>query len=83
MKSKRRIEAILFGILIPILLLVWFYGERFKRLPEWSREAYPWVLWTLVGITIVVAVLYVGLLVSDTWLHRGPSNDHSRPDDVA
>jgi hypothetical protein len=83
MKVRRRIEAVLFGILIPLLVLVWFYGQRFRRLPEWSREGYPWVLWTLLVITIVVAVVYVGQLAGDAWSRKQRPKDPTRPDDVA
>jgi RsiW-degrading membrane proteinase PrsW (M82 family) len=81
MRRRRRIEAILFGILIPVLFLVWFYGKRFKRLPEWSRDAYPYVLWFLVGITVVVAVIYVVYLASDFMSQIQGSGESTRPDD--
>jgi len=81
MKVRRRIETILFGILIPLLFLVWFYGQRFRRLPEWSRDGYPWVLWTLLLITVVIAVFYVGRLGGDAWLRRQRPKDTSKPDD--
>lgn len=46
-------------VLIPILLLVIAYGLRFRRLPEGSRDVYPFVLWPLVAIVIVLIVIFV------------------------
>jgi hypothetical protein len=50
-------------ILAPILFLVWFFGVRFKRLPEWSRDVYPFVYWPLLGTVVILAIGYAILSI--------------------
>lgn len=56
---KQRFYRLLFGTLIPILFLVWFFGVRFKRLPEWAEGIYPFVFWPLLVIVGVLLVVYL------------------------
>jgi cbb3-type cytochrome oxidase subunit 1 len=43
--------------LVPLLFLVAFFGPRFKQLPEWSRDVYPFVLWPLLAIVVILAMI--------------------------
>jgi fructose-specific phosphotransferase system IIC component len=56
---KRRRYDILFGSLIPILFLVWFFGQRFKTLPDWARDVYPFVFWPLLGIVVLFLIIFL------------------------
>jgi Mg2+ and Co2+ transporter CorA len=46
-------------VLVPLLYLVIAYGLRFRRLPEWSRNAYPFVLWPLFTIVVILSILFI------------------------
>ena len=49
----------LLEILVPLLFLVSIFGIRFRRLPEWSQDIYPFVLWPLLAIVLVLAIVYL------------------------
>ncbi len=49
----------LLEVFVPLLFLVSLTGVRSKVLPEWSRDAYPFVLGSLLAIVVVLAIVYL------------------------
>jgi len=49
----------LLEVLVPLLFLVSFTGIRIRALPEWARDAYPFVLGSLFAIVGVLAFVYL------------------------
>ena len=61
MKWRPIIERTFFGILIPLLALALFAGQRPK---VWNMSYFQPVVWSLGSLVVVFAVLYLALLIA-------------------